>query len=554
VPDARAPAFRVTLGGALLGLIAAAFALHPAFVTGAPSRWSQPGGDLVAYYVGLQYFLHAPWHLPLFDLPMMGYPEGGSVILNDAIPLGALLSKLAHSLTGWSIVHLGWWMLLVYVLQGVMAVRLLRALGLRRAWAVWLIASWAVLLYPFLARVGHSALTSHFIVLWAFALYFEAWRHRQWRAGEHTALTVVALLTQPYLFAMGLALQATTWVTLARHGHLRARDWRNLAVTAVGIAAILFVAGYGRVLAAPESMSSHGYGRYSWNPVTLVLPPDGYWGGLTQGVRRDATGGQYEGDSYMGFGPLAVLIACLLMAPRRIASAVRAHWLLLLVLLALALFALSNHAFFASRSLFALGLPSWLQPVASTWRASGRFIWPPLYMLLLAPAVLLLTDERVRLRRLATGLVLLATIVHGIEGVVTLRSVWTFTSAAPPTLIDAAHMGDWIRSHERLWQYPSWFCGGLGTARYGAGGANRELELQVLAARAGVPFNSIYMGRHLKDCLREQQWKRHPALERGVLYVIDASAARAADLAPLVRSGWCRDLVWGFACSRQPLP
>ena len=71
------------------------------------------------------------WRLPLFSLPAMGYPEGGSVLFNDALPLTALPSKVIYRLTGVLINPFGWWILLTYVLQGVMAAKVMLSAGVR---------------------------------------------------------------------------------------------------------------------------------------------------------------------------------------------------------------------------------------------------------------------------------------------------------------------------------------------------------------------------------------------------------------------------------------
>ena len=108
------------------------------------------------------------------------------------------------------------------------------------------------------------------------------------------------------------------------------------------------------------------------------------------------------------------------------------------------------------------------------------------------------------------------------------------TSQAYADLIDDTKLQGWITRHRRVWQFPSWDCGGLVGAnrRWPSDDSNRELQLQLAAARAGVPMNSIYMSRALKDCRREAIWAEAPRLEPDVLYVlgrpaVDASASLA---------------------------
>ena len=59
------------------------------FIAGTGGKWIRPENDYVAYLVAWNYYIVDTWRFPLFDLPAMGYPEGGSVLFNDALPLTA---------------------------------------------------------------------------------------------------------------------------------------------------------------------------------------------------------------------------------------------------------------------------------------------------------------------------------------------------------------------------------------------------------------------------------------------------------------------------------
>jgi hypothetical protein len=84
--------------------------------------------------------------------------------------------------------------------------------------------------------------------------------------------------------------------------------------------------------------------------------------------------------------------------------------------------------------------------------------------------------------------------------------------------------------------------------------AERELQLQLLAARVGLPTNSVYTSRQLKDCTAEARWADQPVLEDGVLYLLNKTTLSSTPtLAWLATSGSCLDVGWDLVCSRQPL-
>jgi hypothetical protein len=121
-------------------------------------------------------------------------------------------------------------------------------------------------------------------------------------------------------------------------------------------------------------------------------------------------------------------------------------------------------------------------------------------------------------------------------------------------LIDTALVESWLVRHDRVWQVPSWDCGGLGRSRrvWGSQEANAELEMQLAAARLSVPSNSAYTSRTFKDCAPEVAWAANPHLDEGTLYLLGlAGVAQSPALAALARSNACVTLEWAVACSRS---
>lgn len=546
----RSRALAGLLAGGLVGLLIGLQALDPQFILGTGGKWVRPENDYIAYLVAWHYYVLDTWRLPLFSLPLMGYPEGGSVLFNDALPLAALPTKVLYKLTGALINPFGWWILLTYVLQGAMAARVVQAVGVRSAWAGAAAAALAVVSTSFVARMGHTALSSHFLLLWAIALHVSSLRHGRAGLPESTLLLAITLLVNAYLFAMVFALVSVTLVALWLRDQLERRDLGHAALAMTGILALGLLAGYGLVFANPSTMKSEGFGKYSWNLVTLLLPRDGMFGVL-QSVARDATHGQYEGEAYIGRGALLLLALAAASAPRRVLLAVRQYWVLSATLVALAVYAASNRIYAGGTQLVSFDLPAFALDLGNYFRATGRFIWPLAYGLTLLPlAGLFRWWPRLPAVLVAT----LAVWLQLSEAWPGIRYRRALTTQAHEDLIDQPRLRAWLAEHERLWQFPSWDCGGLvGTGRqWPSVDSNRELQVQLAAARAGVPTNSVYMSRALKNCATEAAWELNPQLEDGVLYVLGPATVRAsATLLPLAQSNACVSLDWAIVCSAK---
>jgi len=332
---------------------------------------------------------------------------------------------------------------------------------------------------------------------------------------------------------------------------LKPRDWAKATLGLVAVVAIAMAEGYGAVLTGNASMRSFGFGHYSWNLATLLVPPEAYWG-FPRGIVRDATGGQYEGDTYLGLGTILVLVVCLLARPKQVVAALRRHWIFCLVLLAFAAYAASHRVFVGSRLLAEVPLPERILGLTSFFRASGRFIWIAAYALgLLSLAGLLKWTPRV----VAVPVILLAVLVQLREATFTMESLRSVLAHPALKLVEMAQVRHWMQQNERLFQFPSWFCGGLVPNReWGSPDATRELHLQLLAARVGLPTNSVYTSRQLKDCAAEARWADQPVLEDGVLYLLNKTTATSIPgLAGLATSTNCLDAGWGLVCSLRPL-
>jgi hypothetical protein len=539
----------LALGAAgVVGLLIGLQALTPEFINGTGGKWVRPENDYNAYLVAWHYYVSDTWRLPLFSLPAMGYPEGGSVLFNDGLPLTALPSKVIYQLTGVLINPFGWWILLTYVLQGVMAAKVMLSVGVRSVAASAAAATLAVVATSFVARMGHTALSSHFLLLWAISVYFSSLRQHRAKPAECTALLAVTLLTNAYLFAMVFSVVVVTAAALWVRRQLDIRAAGYLALGMVAVAVLGVAAGYGLVISNPTTMKSEGFGRFSWNLVSLLVPPQGFFG-IASNITRDATHGQYEGEAYIGMGALLLLVVATASAPKAVLASVRHHWTLCALLVVFAVYAASNLVYAGSVLLISYDLPAAALSLGNYFRATGRFIWPLAYSLTLLPLAWLFRSWP---RLPAVGLALAAAWLQFSEARPGIQYRRELTKQSYEDLIHEHTFRPWLADHQRLWQYPSWDCGGLVGHNRGwpSQDSNRELQLQLAAAELAVPTNSVYMSRALKNCAREADWEKDPHLEAGTLYVLGPSTVDSSPrLSALAASAACTRLDWAIVCS-----
>jgi hypothetical protein len=431
-----------------------------------------------------------------------------------------------------------------------MAARIVRAVGVRSLLACAAAAVLAIVNVAFTSRMGHTALSSHFLLFWAMAMHFESLRRGRARVWEYTLVLTLAILVNSYLFAMVFAFEVATFVALWLRRQLPLRDVGSAAAGMAGVAVIGIAAGYGVFLASPTTMKSQGFGLYSWNLVGLLVPPQGVFGYFA-GIARDGTHGQYEGESWVGLGTFTVLALSLVLAPRQMLASIRRYWVYVALLLAFAVYAASNLVYAGTVLVVHYPLPQFAIDLGNYYRATGRFIWPLAYSLMVLPLALIF---RARPAWIAIPVAMLGAYMQLDEGLPGMNYRHVLTAQAYEDLIDAPRVDGWLRQHQRLFQYPSWACGGLGGSKrsWGNRESNRELQVQLAAARAGVPTNSVYTSRMLKHCPTEFAWVQNPQLEDGVLYLLSPETVAASPtLLALARSNGCLTLDWGIVCSRK---
>jgi hypothetical protein len=336
-------------------------------------RWLM-AGDWLQHWLGWLFFLDEPWGLPLGRVRSLLYPVGTNIAFTDSIPLLSLLLKPFAGFFPPQAQFMGPWLAACFVLQGYVGAALVSTVT-RRSWAQWLGGVLFVTTPVLVARVGHEALCAHWLLL---ALLFLGLRavepdtgrtSSRWAAG----LAVLSATIHPYLAAM-------CWV-LAHAVFLRLWWGRTVKFTEVALtaaattAAMLVVFGLVGYFGGPQ-LSGTGYGVFSADLLTFVNPM-AHSRFLPELGRQPA---QWEGLGYLGLGGLILFVAAvssLLRTRPRIPSWT---WPVVAACAVMALYALSNVVTFEGREVFHVRR---LATDSLPFRASGRFIWPLHYLLLL---------------------------------------------------------------------------------------------------------------------------------------------------------------------------
>jgi hypothetical protein len=482
-------------------------------VAGAPWR---PVGDAAQHAVAQRYLIADAWRWPPTLAANLNTEEGGlNTAFADSIPALALVLKAIRAALPEGFHGVGLFYGLAWLLQPVAAVWALRGAGERRLLPALGVALAAASTPAWIGRFGHAALCGHFLLLAGLGFYprlLRAPSRGLWIGAG--ALQVLALLVHPYLAAMTLALLGAVPATRLLRGerYLPAAVATGAAFGAV----VLVMAGFGYLGAAGDG----GYGTFAMNLLSPVWPAGSGVLGTPWSPQIDATGhGGWEGYNWLGLGLLLALMVGVTGRPREVASGLRRHAGLALVLLALTLLAVSHKVGFGTRIVLDLGAaPGPLEQ----FRASGRFFWPVAYALLLAGMILL--------ARIAPVLCLAAGLVQFADAAPLRAAIAGWAGNRTPWTVPAPELRAAFAEARSLTLLPSWPCV---DHRTGGETFTTLLEVLSLASERAVPASTMYVARwRTPPACRDAALAAAPLAPGELRLILPAAQAALAPLVP----------------------
>lgn len=401
----------VSLAAAFVGLIFGLWFLGPRNILPETTDWLNRG-DLAAYQLSWEFFRQTP----LIQWPLTAVPNYGvsfHTVLVNGNALIELPLKYLRSILPSTFQYVGMWIVGCFVLQGYFAARLLSHFVSERF--IRFVAAAMFVISPALVfRIGiagHPALGAHWLILWAFYLYFsDRQSHVLW-----SILIAIVLTVSIYISVMVFCIYlASVWKVLlsgrdARSGSSVAR----LVFVPFLVGALTFIAmGY-----LEYGGSAKGTGFFRLNAFAFFNPEFSaqdsfsfvlnHFGPLRA---RQLVAEEGEGFQYLGLGAILTLpLLTVYMVRHRSIIWWRRLFPLFLVCMFLFLVALSNRVVFV-RHEFTYWLPGTVLDLRQTFRAATRFAWPMYYLLTLAGVV-----ATVRLVRGRVAIVIMTLLLIGIH-------------------------------------------------------------------------------------------------------------------------------------------
>lgn len=342
------------------------------------------GGDDIQHYVGADAFRRSSWTFPIGNMDTLNYPDHVSVIFYDAIPLCALITRIFHSILPPDFQYFGIWGLLCFILQGLFAVKIMRKFT---GTPLILILSAMLFIHApvMVFRIfGHEALGAHWLILWTALLlvYYEE-KYNKFSA----AVTLIALLgfITPFIHMYFFPICGIVILCWCVYDFLNTKKILRpliaiLCYTACAMLAVFLLGGFDT-----DRLGAGGLGTFSLNLNAFFNSMDhSAW---VKTLRF--TQGQQEGFAYLGLAQLCLIVMITILLFTEYKEKLTADKKKLLAVLCVSaiciLLSLSNVISFGDRILLTIPLPAAVERLISTFRSTGRFIWPVYYLLMIYP-------------------------------------------------------------------------------------------------------------------------------------------------------------------------
>lgn len=429
------------IGGAAFFLVTGGAILRPGNL-----NWLMQG-DGAMNLLGWMFFRNAPiLQQPFGANWQYGMDISSSVVYADPVTLMAIFFKPLKALLPEHFQYLGIWILICYLLQSFFAWKLLGRMT-DRVWHKVFATLFFVLAPPFVWRLQfHFQLGSHWLLLASLYLYLSP----RFRSISWLILLILASLITPYLFAMTILLFGATLAKHCTNGELRIMQ--GLKTVALTISLLLFVmwqAGY----FMSSTVGDAGFGYFRASVLAFIDPSPGTdlghgttWSHLLE--EQPKAPGQGEGFCFLGIGMILLSIVAVWEGVRLGVRPIswRKLWPLLLVFAFCFLYALSSTVAVGEMVIFHYDVPGIVKHLTDALRGSGRFLWPPYYMLLTGILALVLTRLRGRESLALISFCALLQVADSWQALTAVRHTYQTLSDYHPTLLTSPF---WRRAVDR---------------------------------------------------------------------------------------------------------
>ena len=338
------------------------------------SGWLSVGDGTME--ISWEFFRHQPLiQFPLGLNPNYGLELSSTLAFDGQIPVMSLLFHPLSALLPDRFQYVGIFLLIAFLLNYFFAKKIFLELKFNQVNSTIssVILSMSPVILNRMIENTHYGLTSTFILLIAFLLVLR----KDSNLIRWIAVYLLAVLIFLYYLPMIFAFHS---IFLLNRIHKKLESLKSviakLFFILLSIFSVMYFIGY---LGQGVSSKDVGYGLFR-STLTSLIDPSG-WSRILPDLEE--TDGAYEGFAYLGL-PTLILICIFtllnLIRKNKFKNSDSSFKILWIAAVVLYLFSLSNKVSLGKIDLFSFTIPSQFEIITTSFRSTGRFAWPIVYV------------------------------------------------------------------------------------------------------------------------------------------------------------------------------
>lgn len=345
------------------------------------------GGDITQHYMGWKIYRNSSWNFPIGLMEGLIYPDKVSIMYMDSIPIFAILFKILSPILPETFQYFGVWGVLCFALQGGLSALIVRRFTKNRY--ICIISSILFLTLPMIIyrMFAHTSLAAQWIVLLTIYLMLEL-KHENNKSNILIWSIIASITVTIHIYFLPMVMIILSFCVL--RNYIQDRNIKNMflgvIIPIISTITIMFIIGafYGK-----SSLIDGGFGVYSAN-LNSLLNPQGYSKYINN--LPLATDGQYEGLAYLGCGAIILFILAIYLdldywlnekLTKKVFFENITKVCLLSCCIVYLILALSPIVTLNEMTIINIPYPKILYKLLSIFRASGRFMWPICYLIII---------------------------------------------------------------------------------------------------------------------------------------------------------------------------
>lgn len=381
------------------------------------TEWLLNGGDLTQHYLGWLAFRESDWHFPIGMVDTLAYPNLTSVIFTDSIPICAVIFKLLNPILPFDCQYFGIWGIACFILQGILTAKIINKYTSNNI-AIILCSLLSVLTPAMILRMYmHTSLGAQWILIYCLGLLINKDKYEE-NKKIYLHIALIGLLSAGihmyFVLMCGIIIAGIYLIDILENKRIK----RGLLILADYVLIAGCVTGFLGGFNSGMSSKDIGLGYFSFN-LNEFYNPQG-WSCILPD-RSLIVDGQWEGFAYLGIGFLILLIVAVILVIinhdlRKSIAQHRKMAITMCIVFAVSLvLALSPIVTISDKVLVEIPITERISDIWSVFRATGRIIWPCIYIIEICSFIILVKHIRkvgVLITILAASLILQIIDIH----------------------------------------------------------------------------------------------------------------------------------------------